>query len=430
MKKLSIVLLFALVAMLSCTKNKEVHPEIGDGNDELVTVGINNISIKYIRNDIANLQKVVFHYSITDAQQFNATQMTKTSDCFTLTLNDLQSDTLYSYYYELFPYSGNTSTTNQKTFRTQSSDTPAPPTPPSPPSDVPEGAINGLFTINENGDQVYFSQGNLQYKASTNTWRFAEHQWDYVGGSNSGEQGNVYENGVLCNNTLISATYDGWIDLFGWGTSGYNHGAVCYQPWSIGVAYPPTDFEAYGNYSYNLYDQTGKADWGYNYILNGGLQVNLWRTLKAEEWDYIVNNRNTTSGVRYAKAHIKDNYNTIISNGLLLLPDDWDVSYFNLTDINTPDADYYDNSIYQTEWETVFEPHGAIFLPASGIRFGTDVQNASWRAAYWSSSRVEYEPVTYRTWARCLSFITEDVFALDGMERDEGLSVRLVHDAE
>lgn len=128
MKKLSIIILFALVAMISCTKSKEVHPEIGDGNDELITVGINNISVKYIRNDIANIQKVVFHYSITDAQQFDASEMTKTSDCFVLTLNNLQSDTLYSYYYELFPYNGNSFNTNQKTFRTQSSDTPAPPT--------------------------------------------------------------------------------------------------------------------------------------------------------------------------------------------------------------------------------------------------------------------------------------------------------------
>ena len=38
-----------------------------------------------------------------------------------------------------------------------------------PASTVPEGAINGLFTINDAGTQVYFSQGNLQYQASTNT---------------------------------------------------------------------------------------------------------------------------------------------------------------------------------------------------------------------------------------------------------------------
>ena len=29
------------------------------------------------------------------------------------------------------------------------------------------GAINGKFTINADGDQVYFAQGNLQYHATT-----------------------------------------------------------------------------------------------------------------------------------------------------------------------------------------------------------------------------------------------------------------------
>ena len=65
--------------------------------------------------------------------------------------------------------------------------------------EVPVGAINGLFTINSSGDQVYFSQGNLQYQASTDTWRFAENQYDIIGNANSN----------------ISPTYDGWIDLFG-----------------------------------------------------------------------------------------------------------------------------------------------------------------------------------------------------------------------
>ena len=38
-----------------------------------------------------------------------------------------------------------------------------------------EGAINGVFSVASN-KKVYFSQGNLQYQASTRTWRFAEHQ--------------------------------------------------------------------------------------------------------------------------------------------------------------------------------------------------------------------------------------------------------------
>ena len=48
-----------------------------------------------------------------------------------------------------------------------------------------EGALNGTFTINGSGDKVQFSQGNLQYRASTGTWRFAENQWDIIGAANS-----------------------------------------------------------------------------------------------------------------------------------------------------------------------------------------------------------------------------------------------------
>ena len=47
---------------------------------------------------------------------------------------------------------------------------------------VPAGAVDGKFSINASGDKVYFSQGNLQYQASTQTWRFGN-PWDFVGGT-------------------------------------------------------------------------------------------------------------------------------------------------------------------------------------------------------------------------------------------------------
>ena len=110
----------------------------------------------------------------------------------------------------------------------------------------PIGAINGKFTINANGGKVYFSQGNLQYQASTNTWRFAENQWDYVGTQNPpyGFQAGGTVSGS--DNYYISQTYRGWIDLFCWGTSGYNHGANAYQPWSTSYS----DHYAYGQHYY------------------------------------------------------------------------------------------------------------------------------------------------------------------------------------
>lgn len=152
---------------------------------------------------------------------------------------------------------------------------------------LPQGALKGVFTVNENL-KVRFAQGNLQYQASTNTWRFADKQTDIIGEDNIN----------------ISATYSGWIDLFGWGTSGYDHGAVAYQPWSTSNNY--SDYYAYGDYMSNLFDQTGQADWGYNAISNGGNQTGLWRTLRGIEWRYLFNRRETPSGIRYAVASVID----------------------------------------------------------------------------------------------------------------------------
>ena len=227
--------------------------------------------------------------------------------------------------------------------------------------DAPIGAINGRFTVNGNGEQVFFSQGNLQYKASTDTWRFAENQYDYIGDANSN----------------ISSTYSNYIDLFGWGTSGYSHGAVCYQPWS--TSQNPSDYYAYGS-DYNLFDQTGQADWGYNAISNGGNQENIgWRTLTHEEWGYVFNTRSTSSGIRYAKANVNG------VNGVILLPDDWSADYYTLNSSNNSGVSFSSNTITSTQWN-FFEQHGAVFLPAAGRRFGTSVNSAGSWGDYWSSS--------------------------------------------
>ena len=46
-------------------------------------------------------------------------------------------------------------------------------------SEAPIGAIDGMFSVSDN-IQVFFSQGNLQYQPSTNTWRFANNSWDLI----------------------------------------------------------------------------------------------------------------------------------------------------------------------------------------------------------------------------------------------------------
>jgi hypothetical protein len=227
---------------------------------------------------------------------------------------------------------------------------------------VPVGAINGLFTINANGDQVYFSQGNLQYigSASTPYWKFADNQWDYFGGDTG--QASTAEN--------IDR------DLFSWGTSGYNHGAICYQPWQN--CFGNTNYYAYSNPSLNLYCQ---ADWGYNVISNGGNLPGQWRTLTSEEWGYVIS-RNE----RVAKAIVNG------IKGVILLPDNWDVETYQL---NYNSGNYASNAISSAVWIDVLEPVGAVFLPSAGRLYsywgnGSDLtyspggfDNYGW---YWSSS--------------------------------------------
>lgn len=271
---------------------------------------------------------------------------------------------------------------------------------------VPEGAIGGLFSVS-NTKQVWFSKGNLQYQASTNTWRFATNQWDFVGGTTESRRnfGNV--SGSSNNN--ISQTYDGWIDLFCWGTSGYKHGPQAYyQPWSTDDDYGR--YWVYGHYSNNLYDQTGQADWGYNAISNGGNQNNVWRTLTAAEWNYLINERTTSSGYRFAKARV----NQIA--GIILFPDNWVAETFPINKENNQGFTFEVNTITEADWN-ILEAQGAVFLPITGLRGRTF--NTPTHGHYWSSS------IYNESNAKSFTFGVNGI-GISNDYRYYGLAVRLV----
>ena len=287
------------------------------------------------------------------------------------------------------------------------------------------GSLNGVFSVSDN-TQICFSKGNLQYKASTDTWRFAENQWDYVGGMDEYAEidyGNVYENGVKSDNNLKSSTYDGWVDLFGWGTSGYDHGAVCYQPWEVEEDYYEGDswvdfkYYAYGGMTYDLNNQTGKADWGYNAISNGGNEENLWRTLSKDEWVYLINERNTPSGIRFAHAIVND------VAGLILLPDDWNSSIYALNDVNndSPEASDDANILTVSQWN-LLEENGAVFLPRNGF-MELDYYSYQEEFNYWASTH--YDEIN------AYSFVyNEYIFQANcSYLRHVGMGVRLVKTA-
>lgn len=257
-----------------------------------------------------------------------------------------------------------------------------------------EGALSGRFTINAHGGKIVFSQGNLQYQASTQTWQFASQQNEFLRTAN--EQ--------------ISTTNSGWIDLFGWGTGNK----------------PTTN--SIGNSS----DYSPFTDWGVNAIINGGNVANLWRTLKKEEWVYLIQTR--------AKADALFGLGSVDGvNGMILLPDDWetpdDITFVPSTQqglqnlgihYRNEGKDNFSHNTYTPEQWAVMESAGAVFLPAAGGRFGTEVYMAGEGGYYWSATADEYTDY----FSHMLYFDSEDLFPQGYTGAYRGLAVRLVKSAE
>lgn len=199
--------------------------------------------------------------------------------------------------------------------------------------------------------QVIISQGNLQYQASTGTFRFALHQYDYIGSATG--------------NTTADAdrpTQSAWIDLFGWGTSGWSgSGATYYQPYENTYLNPG---RTYGPPAYNasITGEYANADWGvYNPISNGGNLAGQWRTLTKDEWVYL---QNTHSG-GWTGATING------TKCLLLLPVGYEhpdgVTALPATLRNGSFSTYVISDI--NEWCKI-EAAGGVLMPAAGCKNG------------------------------------------------------------
>ena len=217
------------------------------------------------------------------------------------------------------------------------------------------------FSVSET-KQVFFSSGNLQYHCKNKKWLFASLQYDCKGYDNKN----------------ISDGYDGYIDLFGWGT-GSNPTLV----------------------SENADDYATFIDWGSK--IDGG---NVWRTLSSDEWTYIIRIRADAS----AKCFMAEVAGV---EGLVLLPDDWEF----------PKGLSFNHQYLSDDWQKM-ESAGAVFLPAAGRRVGTWYSGVwSFWSSYWSSSADD----THTDRALSLNF---DDMRVYNSARPNGHSVRLVRAAQ
>ena len=225
------------------------------------------------------------------------------------------------------------------------------------------GAIRAFAYKISKTDSVYFSQGNLQFTTQGShktadgtvdgTWRFAENQWDVIGDGNAN----------------IAEDYTGWIDLFGWGTSGWKSEANAYQPWAKSESY--SDYYPGGSKSNNLTGTYANADWGvYNAISNGGNEPNKWRTLTTLEWQYLFKNNKWTLG------YINDGTNSYLCFMLIpemfTAPEGTTVSVLSTTTTSTSESvSVPSTNKYTTDEFASLEKLGVVALPCGGRRNGT-----------------------------------------------------------
>ena len=230
----------------------------------------------------------------------------------------------------------------------------------------------GVFSVSAD-KQVSFAKGNLQYTQSTRTWSFAEHQYDMIGTDNvdGGEEQINSDNGYYYKygNTLADK-----IDLFGWS------GNTASAKWGISTS------TYYNGGSSD--DYSGDfVDWGTNTI--GPDAPNTWRTLTYDEWLYLRyarTNADNLVGVARINLNERGDY---YANGLILLPDNWTCpagvtfkSGCSSTNSVQAYADY--QTITLADWQKL-EITGAVFLPASGIRYGSNVNDVQYYGCYWSA---------------------------------------------
>lgn len=238
-------------------------------------------------------------------------------------------------------------------------------------SSTPEGALTGIFSVSST-QRVYFSKGNLQCTKTLENgnnvflWKFAEAQTTSLLGQNQTVLGST--------ESSISET----IDLFYWGSSGKN---ISEDPFLLTGPQGGSN----GSELWHLTTIAGTDyDWGKNNpISNGGNQANLWRTMTASEWSYLLDTRTVNGGARAGYSYQYVKINDIA--GLLIFHDA-----------------FTGQSNYPVGSNLSAIPEGCAFLPVTGYinlsQSNNQVGNSN-LGYYWTADPgyIKFKPTSTRT---------------------------------
>ena len=204
--------------------------------------------------------------------------------------------------------------------------------------------IPGLFTVDSNGKQVFFSKGNLYYNGTT--FNFEANQYDTRPLSDSARVENHISHFMWCadtTNAMALKFKDVWY--------GFN-----------------ITFFAAENFTVN-----GYSGWS---VLTGG---------DNGEWKYLINKDNECGQTIRSGKYMHGVKVCGSANCLILLPDDWK---WGENGVGNEWQNEYSEST-TIKWSTM-EAAGAVCLPAAGNRNGysgdADVRNVGSYGYYWSAS--------------------------------------------
>ena len=216
------------------------------------------------------------------------------------------------------------------------------------------------------GVSVEFAPGNLYWDGSDSKWKFEANQWDYR--THEGESAVI---GGLSTTTPAN----NW-GLFGWS------GSIATAAWGKSTSTRNVDYS--GDFK----------DWGGNTIDTDA--ENTWRTLTADEWNYLINMRKVKDATGFGNTCVWATVNGV--GGLIIFADNYTGATSGLTSI----------------------PEGAVFLPAAGFRYGTDVRSVG--QGFYSSST----PNVYNAY---YMFFFSGSASVGDYDRIRGNSIRLVRSA-
>lgn len=333
---------------------------------------------------------------------------------------------------------------------------------------------------------IKFAPGNLQYNAAQDKWRFAEHQYDFIGGAQvewgnavngwliswfDGAQGDAPT--ITANNTpldsvtiykgynspynfggVVRETQDAWIDMFGWGTSGKfdNELVTIHKPYGSSETIQGmsqrkpwnclnNNYEG-GNYDYAYGPATGDIDgtdwaWEANDMHNYDLTDSDydWRTLNATEWEYLINHTG-----KYGYAQFTDHGYTDVNgrerylSGFVFLPIGFadpmiEGKSFVTVAQSGVEGDFSDNEFTEETW-AIMEEAGAAFIPAAGGRgvFGcaeaSQPGHGGIALRYWTSTASNDHE------AKCFHGENFGDIRIDDSGRSAGLAVRLARNID